>query len=285
MTRQNFAPLLSFAKQGNSEISALRSPNAVGRDFRMNRTITICNDADDLAARAAEVFTQAAQSAVEMRGRFVVALAGGSTPAKTYTLLAAKERISDIAWHRVYCFFGDERMVPADDERSNFGMARKTLLAHVPVPPSNLFAVDTALPTAADAAAAYRKTLTGFFGESAEHTPPIFDLILLGLGDDGHTASLFPGMPSLAVQNEFAAASPPGVLPPPVDRVTLTYPILNAARQVVFLVSGAKKADAVHAILDEAAPPETHPAAGIAPEHGALLWMLDREAAAKTSAR
>ena len=251
----------------------------------MNRTITICNDADDLAAHAADVFIKSAQSAIASRGRFVVGLAGGSTPARTYALLSQNEAIAQIEWRSVFCFFGDERFVPADDEASNYGMARKALLANVPVPDANIFTVDTTLPTAADAAAAYQKTLEQFFGKSAEHSPPVFDLILLGLGDDGHTASLFPGMPSLAVQDQFVVSSPPGILPPPVDRVTLTYPVLNAARQIVFLVSGAKKADAVHAILDDSAASETHPAAGVTPDHGALLWLLDREAAAQTSAR
>jgi 6-phosphogluconolactonase len=238
----------------------------------MNPTTEVFADADRLAVRAAEEFVLRAGEAIAARGRFRVALAGGSTPEQTYALLAKAPFRDQIAWSSVDVFFGDERLVPPTDSRSNFGMAQRSLLVHVPE------AREFPIPTnrsPADCAAAYAQTLATVFG--TDGSPPRFDLIFLGLGDDGHTASLFPGAAALSEDKAWVTWSPPGTLPPPVDRVTLTYPVLNAARAVMFLVAGANKAEALHDVL-AGAPKERRPAAGIQPVEGTLTFLLDMAA-------
>ncbi len=157
-------------------------------------------------------------------------------------------------------------------------MAQESLLSVAPITSEQVLGVRTELPTAAECADDYAAALVRFFA-LPPGTMPIFDLILLGLGDDGHTASLFPHAEALSVDNRLATWSPPGELPPPVDRITLTYPVLNAARQVMFLVSGENKAEAVRDVLAERAPREQRPAAGVNPETGRLFWLTDRAAA------
>jgi 6-phosphogluconolactonase len=242
--------------------------------MRSKPEVSIFNDADDLASHAADLFTQIVQDAIEARGRATVGLSGGSTPEAMYKLLAAPDRANKADWTKTLFFFGDERFVPYDDPSSNFGMARRTLLAGVEAPTENLFPMPTDLPSAAVAAERYEKTLRLVLGHDG-----ILDLVLLGLGEDGHTASLFPGFPSLAVQDSWVVGTPPGTLPPPVDRITLTYPILNAARNVCFLAAGAKKAAVLREILEGDPPAEKRPAAGIHPENGTLRWLIDRTAA------
>jgi 6-phosphogluconolactonase len=246
-------------------------------------SIVICRDADDLATHAADRFIRIANEAVAARGRFTVALAGGSTPARMYTLLAAPDRREPVDWSQVYLFFSDERAVPADDSCSNYGMAQRTLLAGGEISADHVFPVPTGGRSAAEAAAEYAGILSRFFGLPPAGPPPVFDLILLGLGDDGHTASLFPGKPALWVRDAWVTSSPPGILPPPVDRITFTFPVLNAARYVAFLVSGAKKATVVRAVLESGPGTETYPAADVRPTDGTLLWMLDDAAASLLS--
>jgi 6-phosphogluconolactonase len=205
-------------------------------------------------------------------------LAGGSTPRKTYALLAHGEGETNIDWSRTFLFFGDERHVPPDDPRSNFRMAQESLLAIAPIAGDQVLPIATDLPTAEQCAAAYSAALVKFFALPAG-SMPIFDLILLGLGDDGHTASLFPGAAALEVDDRIATWSPPGVLPPPVDRITLTYPALNAARQAMFLVAGANKAEALRDVVEGNATAQQRPSAGVRPESGKLTWLVDRSAA------
>jgi 6-phosphogluconolactonase len=253
--------------------------------MKQNPTITICKDADALATQAAERIIQAAAQAIEERGRFMVALAGGSTPEKTYTLLAQPACLPRIDWGKTYLFFGDERFVPPDDPRSNYGMVRRTLLASVPVPADHLFPVPTDRDTADACASAYAGILRAVFGATDPRRPPRFDLILLGLGDDGHTASLFPHAASLAVEDRWVVASPPGTLPPPIDRITLTFPVLNAAREVIFLVSGEKKAAVLQELLEGLPSREQRPASGVHPDDGALIWLIDEAAAQRLTER
>ena len=234
-------------------------------------TTIVAATPDELAAKAADLVIETAGVAVRDRGRFTFALAGGSTPEKLYALLSGPDRRDLIDWQKTLVFVGDERLVSPDDPRSNYGMAKRTLLGLVPVPTANVFPVPTA---AADPAAEYASILANGFGIPAGGPPPRFDLILLGLGDDGHTASLFPGKPALA-STAWVAASPPGVLPPPVDRVTFTFPVLNAARKVAFLVAGQKKAQVVKDVLAAGAD---YPAAKVRPTDGELIWMLDEAA-------
>jgi 6-phosphogluconolactonase len=238
--------------------------------------VHICPDADRLAVEAADRIIQAAGDAVRQRGRFLLALTGGSTPEKTYALLAQPERFRQIDWARTALFWGDERFVPHDDPRSNYNMASRSLLKPAAIAAERTFPIPTDTSSAAAAATAYIETLEKEFGGAL----PRFDLLLLGMGDDGHTASLFPGKPSLHENKAWVTWSPPGILPPPVDRVTLTFPVLNAARQVMIMVAGAAKAAALREVLNGPTTVDQHPAVGVRPIDGSLLWLVDKAAAA-----
>ena len=243
------------------------------------REIVVCHDAESLAEEAAERIIAEAQSAISLRGRFTLVLSGGSTPQRTYQLLAQPARRSKIEWSRTWLFFGDERYVPHDDARSNYRMAVESLLAPIGIAADHVLAIPVDVGTPAQCAAEYERRLQRFFGLLAESGFPHFDLILLGLGDDGHTESLFPGKPALDENKAWVTWSPPGVLPPPVDRVTLTFPVLNAAREVMFLVAGEKKAAVVRELLEGNVDYHVRPAAGVKPADGMLIWMLDEAAA------
>ena len=156
---------------------------------------------------------------------------------------------------------------------------RKSLLEHVPIPSANIFPMPTQGPNAAEAAAEYARQLAEFFSISDPTTPPRFDLILLGMGRDGHTASLFPRADALNVTDTWVTWSAPGILPPHVDRITLTYPVLNAARQIVFLVSGKEKSLSLRDVLGGHAPCKDRPAAGVRPVDGKVIWLVDSQAA------
>lgn len=223
-----------------------------------------------MLAAAAHVIAAGAQ-AIQTRGRFSVALAGGSTPEALYRLLAAEPFVSRLDWRAVHVFWGDERSVPPDHSDSNYRMARESLLAHVPVAPENIHRIQGEID-AAQAALAYEDALRAHFAG-----PPRFDLILLGMGEDGHTASLFPGAPALAERVRLAV---------PVHaahlgswRVTLTYPVLNAAAAVLFVVSGSSKAATLRAVLEGPSRPTELPAQGVRPHAGRLMWLADASAA------
>jgi 6-phosphogluconolactonase len=234
-------------------------------------------DLDSLSAAAAELIGEASRGAITERGRFVVALAGGSTPRRLYALLAEPAWRDQLDWARWHVFLGDERMAPLDDQQSNFRMAHDALLAHVPIPAAQIHRPRTDLGDAAATARDYEARIRAFFGDEPE--TPRFDLVLLGMGSDGHTASLFPGKPALAETEQLVVASPPGVLPPAIDRITFTFPLLNAARAVCFLVAGADKAPALEA-MRSAADPARPPAARVRPTDGHLHWLLDAAAGA-----
>ncbi len=252
-------------------------------------------DPHALAAEAARRFVALAAEAIAQRGRFTVALAGGSTPAELYRLLAQTPWREQVDWPRTLIFFGDERCAPPDHAWSNYRMAAATLLDHVPLPPGNICRMAGERPPA-DAARDYAAALRRAFG-LAGSARPRFDLVLLGLGDDGHTASLFPGTAALAERRRLVVANdPPGYVQPAVSRITLTFPALNAARAVMFLVAGAGKAEKVQAILGaaESGHPERNtgrfdagveskdlPAGQVRPRQGRLIWLLDRAAASE----
>ena len=245
----------------------------------MKPEVVILPDADELAGEAAQRIVQAADEAIEDHGHFTLALAGGHTPAKTYELLASYPLRDQIDWEHTWLLFGDERAVPHDDSRSNYAMARRTLLEPLEFDAGRVLPIKTDMLSAAGAAVLYQLELARLFEIEHNAPPPAIDLILLGLGDDGHTASLFPGAEALNEKRRWSVDSPPGVLPPPVERVTFTFPMLNAARQAMFLVAGANKAEAVQDVLENNAPPEKRPAAGVRPEYGTLVWLLDSAAA------
>lgn len=232
-----------------------------------------------LAGEAARRFVAAGRQAIADRGHFAVVLAGGSTPAGLYRLLAAPPYRDQVDWSRTYVYFGDERCVPPDHPDSNYRMARETLLDVAPIPAGNVFRMAGEL-SPDEAARRYAALLRRNFSLRGGARPR-FDLILLGMGDDGHTASLFPGMPALAEARRLVVGSDvPGYVRPAVSRVTLTYPVLNAARGVLFLVAGANKVAAVAAVLAGPEPPEPLPARRARPRQGRLTWLLDAAAAA-----
>ena len=229
----------------------------------------------DLSAAAAEEVGRAANEAVAERGRFTIALSGGSTPRNLHTLLAANARTS-LPWDHTFFFWGDERHVPPDDPESNYRMADETLLSKIPVAPAHVFRIPAENPDAAAAAEAYEQTLRKFFALEPGQFPR-FDLILLGMGPDGHTASLFPGTAALEEKSHLVVAN--WVEKFKTCRITLTLPVLNAARCVVFLVSGTDKAPALHAVLQSDEPGEQYPAKLVRPTDGKLIWLVDRAAA------
>jgi 6-phosphogluconolactonase len=237
----------------------------------------VCRDADEIAVQAADIIGRTAERAIQERGRFTLALAGGSTPRATYARLAKGTSPHPVDWSKTHLFFGDERWVPPDDERSNYKMAYNSLIGPAGIDEEHVMPIPTSLATAQACARMYVVLLNQFFDPPAGGMP-VFDLILLGLGDDGHTASLFPGARALAVRKVAATSSPPGTLPPPVDRITLTYPAINAARHVLFLVSGASKAQAFGEIWRGRVARRKRPAAGVHPKDGTLTWLVDEAA-------
>jgi 6-phosphogluconolactonase len=241
--------------------------------------IDIQRDPEQLALAASERIIQSANEVIRARGRFTLVLSGGSTPEKTYAHLSSPQRESRIDWSKTYLFFGDERVVPHDDARSNYHMAKRSLLDKIPIPADHVFPIPTDKISPAENAVAYAQSLAKFFGIPIDGKPPRFDLILLGLGDDGHTASLFPEADALKENRAWVTWSPPGTLPPPVDRVTLTFPALHAAREVLFLVAGANKAAPLREVVEGHAPPERRPAAGIVLTDGKVAWLIDKAAA------
>jgi 6-phosphogluconolactonase len=236
----------------------------------------------ELFAAAAEEVVHAANEAVAQRGRFTIALAGGSTPKSLYNLVATNARTT-LPWDRMFFFWGDERHVPPTDPESNYRMAEEAMLSKVPVPPGNVFRIKTENPEAAAAAEDYEKAIRKFFGLEPGQFPR-FDLILLGMGPDGHTASLFPGTTALQEKSRLVVAN--WVEKMKTHRITLTLPVLNAARCVTFLVSGTDKAPALKSVLEENVPAEQYPAKLIKPSDGKLIWLIDRAAASQlTSAK
>jgi 6-phosphogluconolactonase len=237
--------------------------------------IHLFDDLESLSRGAAEFFIDQARDAVAARGRFSVALSGGSTPRRTYEMLARPRRPSlrdRVDWARVHIFWGDERCVAPDDPRSNALMAREALLRHVPVPAGQVHPMDC-LPDPREAARRYEAMLQNFFAGGA----PSFDLILLGLGEDGHTASLFPGHPVLTEAVRWVAEV--YVAEQELYRLTLTAAFINRAAAVAFLVAGSAKATVVRDVLQGPRDSLRLPAHLIQPEPGELHWLLDKAAA------
>lgn len=234
----------------------------------------------DLFQAAGEEVIRVATEAVAQRGRFTIALSGGSTPRNLYTLIAANASAS-LPWGQVFFFWGDERHVPLDDPDSNYRMAREALLSKIPIPPANVFPVPAENQDAAAAAEAYEQTVKKFFA-LREGELPRFDLILLGMGPDGHTASLFPETAALQEKSRLVVANWVDKLK--ASRITFTLPVLNAARCVAFLVSGVDKAAVLHEVLEGNAPLEKYPSKLVQPSNGKLIWFVDRAAASQLSA-
>lgn len=220
----------------------------------------------------ARYFVAAAQQAIAAHDRFAVVLSGGNSPKKLYELLASPAYREQVAWDKTFFFFGDERYVPHTDPESNYLMAKTAFLDALQIPADHVFAFDTSLEPA-EAARQYTQTIERFFASEAPH----FDLVLMGLGDDAHTASLFPGTPVL--QETEAIAKDVFVEEKQVYRLTMTAPLLNQGQAFAFLVHGKEKAPAVQYVLGETLDIQKFPAQLIAPVTGELHWFLDQEAA------
>jgi 6-phosphogluconolactonase len=242
----------------------------------MKPEIVILPDPDAVAHEAARRFASLAREAVPARGRFSVALSGGSTPGALYKLLAGETYRGQIPWTGVHLFWGDERCVPAADPGSNFHLADEALIRHVPLPEDNVHRVPGELEPGA-AARAYARELHDYFCGPWTR----LDLVLLGLGSDGHTASLFPQSAALQESEQAAITVEARYHGRPSQRVTLTLPTINAARQILFLVTGEAKAGIVSSVLG--GPDQGLPAQRIRPTAGQITWLLDAAAAARLS--
>jgi 6-phosphogluconolactonase len=231
-------------------------------------------DLVSLSRAALEEVLPIIQGAVTKRGRFAIALSGGHTPEKMFSLWAQTAQYRDkTPWDRVHLFWSDERYVPADDPRSNYHMARETLISRVPIPAENVHPIPTSLTPPEECATAYEAELRKFFGSE----PPAFDVQLLGIGEEGHTASLFPGSPVLDEKQRWVAAVRVAAEPP--QRITLTPVVLNQGRNTFFLVAGEGKRAILSAIRDESSSkPSQYPAARIHPATKPI-WFLDQAAA------
>jgi 6-phosphogluconolactonase len=238
--------------------------------------IRIHPDRESLVRAATELIIDAAATAIGERGAFRLALAGGETPEPVYARLAQTDQARQIDWARVELFFGDERCVAPDDPRSNYHMVRTTLLERVQIPADHVHRI-RGEDEPALAAAAYEVLLARRLKAQVATLPPRLDLVLLGMGEDGHTASLFPGTASVSEETRWVVAH--FVDSQHMWRITLTPVVLNAARSVVFLVSGGRKAEMLRQVIEGAHDPERWPAQVVRPTHGVVHWLLDSAAA------
>ena len=240
-----------------------------------NNDLFIFEDRDDLSIGAADEIATLAQEAVKKTGRFALSLAGGSTPRQLYTLLASEPWVKQMPWGKTHIFFGDERCVSHSAAESNFKMINEALLSKVPIPKGNIHAPVGQESNPEQAAWNYQQQLIDFFGGQV----PVFDLVLLGLGPEGHTASIFPNSPAASERQRLVVSYR-------VDdehgwRMTMTFPVINAARHVMFLVAGSEKQEIVGQIFSEAANGHQIPAKLVAPQSGMLTWYFDEAAAEK----
>lgn len=232
------------------------------------------SDLEQLNASAAQLFVEAANEAINEKGHFTVALTGGSSPVGLYRLLATSPYREQVPWELVYVFWGDERWVPLDDDKSNAKMSFETLLDHVPIPKEHIFPMWDKAVSPAEFARQYEQSLRLHI-----HPEGVFDLILLGMGADGHTASWFPDTKVLHEQSKWVAAY--YLEPQEMYRVTLTVPLINRAKQVAVIAYGTNKADALYEVLAGERNPEKYPAQLLRPEEGEVTWFVDEAAAAK----
>jgi 6-phosphogluconolactonase len=241
-------------------------------------SIRVFSDPAAVERAAAEMFVEHARAVIAARGAFTVALAGGSTPRRLYALLAdgCEPFRQQLAWDRIQFFWGDERHVPPDHPDSNYRMANEAMLSHVPVPPQNVHRIKGENPDASQAASEYARELRDCFGRGHVKLPCL-DFILLGMGADGHTASLFPGSAALHETNEWVAAN--WVEKFHTHRITMTPPLLNNGNCVAFLVQGEEKAESLRAVLYGERNPDLYPSQLIQPAHGECYWLIDRGAA------
>jgi 6-phosphogluconolactonase len=245
----------------------------INESFQLPDWLMLVPDIETLNGAAAEEFARCASEAINKSGRFTVALSGGHTPRAVYSLLA-KAYGSSLPWERVYVFFGDERHVPPTDPQSNYRMANESLLSQVPIPAQNVHRIAAELDPKA-AAEQYQSLLEHFFDLKPGELPR-FDLVMLGMGDDGHTASLFPNTAALQEQTRLVMANHVEKLK--TDRITFTLPVLNAAAEAMVIVAGANKAPVVRQVIHSPAT-VTYPVQMVHPTDGRLLWIVEQLAA------
>ena len=242
----------------------------------MTRRILVCQTPEDLFEAATQFVVQFLASKSDRDNLHSVALSGGSTPQRLFSRLAAEPYRSQVDWSSIRIFWGDERGVPPDHADSNYRMAKESLLDCVPILPHHVFRMEGERP-AQEAAARYESALQQAFSGEKTGRFPCFDLMLLGMGPDGHTASLFPETAVLSEREQWVAA--PWVEKFKTHRITLTPPVINAAKQVLFVVGGSDKDVAIEAVLEGESQPNRYPAQLVDPVQGDLVWLLDREAA------
>lgn len=240
-----------------------------------NKEILVFENTDQLEEHAIRKWRDIAEDAVKQRGIFTVSLSGGSTPVKLYKELSG----TDLKWDRTHIFIVDERFVPFDHIDSNFRMINETLLSNIDIQEQNIHPVPTQKGSPDEAARFYENDIISFFNLSSGGIPA-FDLLLLGVGDDGHTASLFPGSPSLNEKDRLAVSAVPSDKSMH-ERITVTFPVINSARNVIIQITGNTKAEAVKDILEN--ENSTLPAASVRPHDGKLIFLLDRQAGALLS--
>jgi 6-phosphogluconolactonase len=234
--------------------------------------IQVFQTAEELTEATAVFILTAAKHAVDARGRFVISLSGGHTPEQLYALLAKPPFHDEMPWCQTFVFWGDERCVPSTDKQNNANMARTLLLDHIDIPPSNVHPIPVDLPPL-EAAKEYEQAIRNLFGEQA----PRFDLILLGLGENGHTASLFPNTDVLSEHSHIVKEVHVAELK--MFRITMTADLINQAHNIMFLVEGEGKAEILKTVLSDAYLPEKYPAQLIKPINGNLYWFIDHTAA------
>jgi 6-phosphogluconolactonase len=251
---------------------------------KSNAQVRVYRDADELALKAARHFARLADQYTIGCGRFTVALSGGSTPRKMFSILAEEPFLDTVPWSSIYFFWGDERCVPPNHPDSNYHMAWETLLSKAPVPSENIFRIPAEDPDPNRAAEEYSRTLTEFFlahatksGTAPLSNMPRFDLVLLGMGPDGHTASLFPHTPAIHNNESIVVAN--FIEKFNAHRITLTAATINNARNVTFVVAGEDKAEALKNVIEGSYQPELYPSQLIRPRNGTLLWLVDEAAA------
>lgn len=240
--------------------------------------LQVLTDLDEVTKVAAESIIQLAQTSISDHGHFTIALAGGSTPKRLYAYLARSDISTQLPWDHLHVFWGDERHVPPAHPDSNFRMAHESLLQHVPIPPDHIHRIRGECPDAAEAAQDYEDTVLAHFQLQPPNIPR-FDLILLGMGADGHTASLFPG--TEALHETVRLVTSLWVEQLHTHRVTMTPPLLNNAAHILFLVTGEEKAQTLRAVLKGPQDPDRFPCQLIRPSNGEMTWLVDRAAASR----
>ena len=240
-------------------------------------SLHILSTQEELSEAVAEYVQQLSATAIQARDKFVVALSGGSLPKILSAHLVTEPRRSQIDWSNWHVFWADERRVPLDHQESNYRLAKEVLFDHVSIPQEQIYPIDDTLKSAAVAARAYETKLREVLPPD-DNKLPRFDLILLGMGEDGHTASLFPGHALLKETNRWVASIIDSPKPPP-QRITLTYPVVNNANYVAFLTTGVGKAEMLPQAIETTGPESRIPAGRVQPTHGQVDWFIDKAAA------